>query len=230
MKDFDIFTTDLFPYLEGEELKGSSLTLTIKDIRQEKMQSHKGQPEIKWVLYFQETGKGFVINKTNAKRIAILHGKMTGAWVGKQIALYTEEVRAFGEVHNALRVAVAIPSNGNGNGEMTLEKLLIELNRVERIKGFYNPSSSIMAACRSEGTELPSPDDTDGWRQLFVDARDYALEQADGAIEDQKISYEDEAEVASSAMDEIERATAEENAQSLIDAGLVDTHGPDMHK
>ncbi|KKK73438.1 hypothetical protein LCGC14_1816530, partial [marine sediment metagenome] len=30
MKDFDIFTTDLFPYLEGEELKGSTLTLTIR--------------------------------------------------------------------------------------------------------------------------------------------------------------------------------------------------------
>lgn len=112
MKDFDIFMTDLFPYLEGEELKDSILNLTIKDIRQEKMKSYKGKEESKYVLYFQETPKGFVLNKTNAKRIAILHGKMTGGWNGKRITLYTEEVKAFGETHNALRVAEAVPGDG----------------------------------------------------------------------------------------------------------------------
>ncbi|KKL49718.1 hypothetical protein LCGC14_2312700 [marine sediment metagenome] len=184
MKDFDIFTTDLFPYLEGEELKGSTLTLTIRDIRQEKMQSHKGKEESKYVLYFRETSKGLVLNKTNAKRVAVLHGKKTGGWADKKITLYTEEVRAFGETHNALRVAVAIPSNGNG--EMTLEKLLVNLNKVERIRGFYGPFSPIMD-CRSKGAELPPPDDTEGWRQLFVDARDHAFEQLDKAVEDEKI-------------------------------------------
>ena len=207
MKDFDIFTTDLFPYLEGEEIKGTNLTLTIKDVRQEEMQSHKGKEESKYVLYFRETSKGFVLNKTNAKRIAVLHGKMTGGWVGKQITLYTEEVRAFGETHNALRVAVAIPSNGNGNGKMSLEKLLINLNKVERIRGFYGPSSPIMA-CRSKGAILPPPDDTDGWRQLFVDARNHAFEKLDRAIEDGKISPDQipmsEIEAVSSAMDEVE--------------------------
>ncbi len=205
MKDFDIFTTDLFPYLEGEELKGSNLTLTIRDIRQEKMKSRRGKEESKWVLYFQETHKGFVVNKTNAKSIAVLHGKMTGGWVGKQITLYTEKLEAFGETHNALRVAVAIPSNGNG--EMTLEKLLANLNKVERIRGFYNPSSSIMD-CRSRGAELPPPDDTEGWRRLFVDARDHAFEQLDRAVEDEKIPPDQipmsESEAVSSAMDEVE--------------------------
>jgi len=205
MKDFDIFTTDLFPYLEGEELKGSTLTLTIRDIRQEKMQSHKGKEESKYVLYFRETSKGLVLNKTNAKRVAVLHGKKTGGWADKKITLYTEEVRAFGETHNALRVAVAIPSNGNG--EMTLEKLLVNLNKVERIRGFYGPFSPIMD-CRSKGAELPPPDDTEGWRQLFVDARDHAFEQLDKAVEDEKIPPDQipmsESEAVSSAMDEAE--------------------------
>jgi hypothetical protein len=233
MKDFDIFTTDLFPYLEGEEIKDKTLTLTIKDVRQEKMQSHKGKEESKYVLYFRETSKGFVLNKTNAKRIAILHGKMTGGWADKQITLYTEEVKAFGETHNALRVALATPSNGNGNGEMTLEKLLANLNKIERVRGFYGPSSPIMA-CRSAGAELPPADDMEGWRQLFVDARDHALGQLNRAIEDGKISPDQipmsETEAVSSAMDEVERDTAEEDAQSLIDGGLVDAHGPDMYK
>jgi hypothetical protein len=182
VKDINIFMTDLFPYLEGEELKEDTLTLTIKDIRQEKMKSHKGKDENKYVLYFQESSKGFVLNKTNAKRIAVLYGKMTGGWVGKQITLYTEEVQAFGEFHNALRVAEAAPENGNG--EMTLAKLLKNLDKVERIRGFYSPSS--IMACRSKGAEPPAPDDTDGWRQLFVDARDYAfgqLDQSDEALD-----------------------------------------------
>lgn len=236
MKDFDIFATDLFPYLEGEEIKGANLTLTIRDIRREKMKSRKGQEENKWVLYFQETHKGFVVNKTNAKSIAVLHGKMTGGWVGKQIMLYTEKLEAFGETHNALRVALATPSNGNGNGngngKMTLEKLLINLDKVERIRGFYNPSSSIMD-CRSKGAELPPSDDTDGWRQLFVDARNHAFEQLDRAIEDGKIppaqTAMSETEAVSSATDEVERDTAEKDTQSLIDGGLVDD-GPDMYK
>lgn len=184
MKDLDIFTTDLFPYLEGEELKGSTLTLTINDIRQEKMKSHKGKDEKKWVLYFQETRKGFVINKTNAKRLAVLYGKMTGGWHGKKITLYTEEVKAFGETHNSLRVAEAAPTNGNG--EMTLEKLLGTLEKVARIKGFYG-TSSIMA-CRPKSSTAPAPDDTEGWRQLFVDARDYAFEQLDQAIREGEVS------------------------------------------
>ena len=213
MKDFDIFTTDLFPYLEGEELKGSTLTLTIRDIRQEKMQSHKGKEESKYVLYFRETSKGLVLNKTNAKRVAVLHGKKTGGWADKKITLYTEEVRAFGETHNALRVAVAIPSNGNGDGEMTLEKLLANLNKVERIRGFYGPFSPIMD-CRSRAAELPPPDDTEGWRQLFVDARDHAFEQLDRAVEDEKIPPDQipmsESEAVSSAMGEAEVTEEEE--------------------
>lgn len=180
MKDIDIFMTDLFPYLEGEELKGSTLTLTIKDIRQEKMQSQKGKEESKYVLYFKENSKGFVLNKTNAKRLAVLYGKMTGSWADKKITLYTEEVKAFGETHNALRVAEAAPTNGNG--EMNLDKLLVLLNKVERIQGFYEFPDDIKTR-RSKVSDLPFPDDTDGWRNLFSDARDFALAQINEAVE-----------------------------------------------
>lgn len=109
MRDINIFDTDMFPYLEGEELLNKTLTLTIKDIRPEKLRNNAGKEETKEVLFFIESPKGFVLNKTNAKRIATLYGKQTGGWEGKQITLYTEPVKAFGETHNALRVAPAIP-------------------------------------------------------------------------------------------------------------------------
>lgn len=105
------------------------------------------------------------------------------------------------------------PTSHSQNGGMTLEKLLINLNKIERIKGFYGPSSSIMA-CHSKGAELPPPDDMEGWRQLFKDARDHAFEQLDRAVEDGKISPDQipmgEAEAASSAMDEVEAIEAED--------------------
>lgn len=238
MKDFNIFMTELFPYLEGEELKNLTLTLTIKDIRQEKMKSQGGREESKYVLYFSETPKGFVLNKTNAKRVAVLHGKMTGGWAGKQITLYTEEVRAFGETHNALRVAIAVNSD-NSNGEMNLAKLLYNLNRVERIEGFYSETS--IMDCRGKGAEPPASDDTDGWRVLFVDARDHAFSELDRAIEDGKILNSDSGfgqvepghgfvtdhggSEPQSGMDEVEM---DEDAQMSADAGQTDAHGPDM--
>lgn len=234
MKDLNIFMTELFPYLEGEELKDSTLTLTIKGIRQEDMKSHGGKEESKYVLYFVETAKGFVLNKTNAKRIAVLHGKMTGGWAGKQITLYTEEVRAFGETHNALRVAEASPDNSTGNGDMNLGKLLALLRKVEvtGMATFYEFPDDILA-CRAKGAPLPPADDVEGWRVLYTDARDFAIDRINeaiergdlspdeisipqtttgktsmDAIEDEKIppdqSQMSEAEAARSAMDQVE--------------------------
>lgn len=165
----------MFPYLEGEEIKDSTLTLTIQDIKSEEMKTHRGNKEIKEVLYFLETQKGFVLNKTNAKRIAVLYGAMTGDWQGKQITLYTEPVQAFGELHNALRVATNAITPDSQDDTMTLDKLFNNLNRVERIREFYSTPDNIMI-CRAEGTLAPEPDDLDGWRILFVDARDYALD------------------------------------------------------
>ena len=104
--------------------------------------------------------------------------------------------------------APAVSRNRQSNGDgMTLEKLLANLNKVSRIRGFYGPLSPIMD-CRSRGAELPSSDDTDGWRQLFADARNHAFEQLDKAVVDGKIPPAQipmsESEAVSSAMDEVE--------------------------
>jgi hypothetical protein len=104
MMNVNIYDTNIFPYLEGEALVDSLMVLTIYKIVVENLQGHGGKKEEKYVLYFKENPKGFVLNKTNAKRIAQMHGDMTGDWAGKQITLTTERVNAFGETHNAIRV------------------------------------------------------------------------------------------------------------------------------
>lgn len=178
MRDINIFNTEMFPYLEGEEVKGSTLTLTITDIRPEKMKSHAGKDQAKEVLYFKETKKGFVLNKTNSKRVSRMYGRQTGQWEGKKITLCTEEVAAFGEVHDALRV---VPGAVSADW-MDLETMWGKLNRVQGIEGFYQAIEDV-TACREEGTGLPASDDMDGWRTFFKAARDYAMDQVSQALE-----------------------------------------------
>ena len=199
MRDINIFDTDMFPYLDGEELLDKTLTLTIRDIKPEELRNSAGKEETKEVLYFKETEKGFVLNKTNAKRIAQLYGKMTGQWAGRQITLYTEPVQAFGESHNALRVAPAVPNDAG----MNLEKLLAQLNRLPKIKDFYKTAEDI----NPDNETPPDPSDLGTWRDWFVQARDYALEtlEADRNLANEPMP---QAQAVQSAMDEIETDAA----------------------
>lgn len=185
MKNINIFGTGMFPYLEGEEIKGGTLTLTIRDMKTEELKSHKGAKENKEVLYFSESQKGFVLNKTNAKRIAQMYGAMTGEWEGKQITLTTEEVQAFGESHNALRIVPG--AIGQPCQTMNLDELLIMLNKVERIEHFYSSPHDVLR-CRPKQDPVPNPDDIDGWRVLFEDARNYAIGEVERMVEEGVIS------------------------------------------
>jgi len=51
-----------------------------------------------------------VLNKTNAKIIASLHGNETDDWPGKKIILYATEVDFRGEIVDAIRVRKRIPA------------------------------------------------------------------------------------------------------------------------
>lgn len=102
----NIYKSSLFKYIAGDSLKGKSVTMTIERVVNEDVSNSDGKEE-KQVLYFVESKKGMILNKTNAKRIARLYGPETDDWKGVVIELYTETVKAFGETHNALRVREA---------------------------------------------------------------------------------------------------------------------------
>jgi len=56
-------------------------------------------------MYFVETNKGFVLNKTNVKEIINYVGSDdTDDWRGYKVTLYTEHIKAFGKMHHAIRV------------------------------------------------------------------------------------------------------------------------------
>lgn len=102
----NIYKSSLFKYIAGDSLIGKAVPMTMDRVVNEDVTGESGTAE-KQILYFVESKKGMVLNKTNAKRIAKLFGPETNDWKGKVIELYTESVKAFGEIHNAIRVRQA---------------------------------------------------------------------------------------------------------------------------
>lgn len=98
-------STILFPWIEGDSLVGKPTVLTMADVAVEEVSvpaQGKAMPKI--TLSFKETDKRLILNKTNAKTVIKLYGPETDAWKGKPVELYSEAVKAFGSMHNAVRV------------------------------------------------------------------------------------------------------------------------------
>jgi hypothetical protein len=79
--------TDVFPskYIKVEDLQGRDVTLTIRDCKIDQLDN-----EQKLILHFLGKDKAMVCNKTNAERIALVHGGDTDGWLGKQIVIGPE--------------------------------------------------------------------------------------------------------------------------------------------
>ena len=81
------------------------VTMTITSVRREELMSEKGKTH-KPVIYFKESksGKGMVLNKTNAKALAKAYGNDVTAWAGKRVTIYKATCDAFGQQVECLRV------------------------------------------------------------------------------------------------------------------------------
>ena len=120
-----------------DELPNREVTLTIAKIVDEKVVTN-GQSELCTVCYWRESGfKPMIWNVTNKKTVAKLyHTKETEKLAGKPVVVGVEQVKAFGDVHDALRIRKRIPKVsepikcedcGNviqGNGNMTVETIV----------------------------------------------------------------------------------------------------------
>ena len=91
-------------YLVGEMLNGKELTLTIKKVEVEELQSERGKEE-KPVISFDGTSQKLVVNNTNLKAIAdTLQTPYVNEWIGKEITLIPVKGRFFGKEQEAIRV------------------------------------------------------------------------------------------------------------------------------
>lgn len=91
-------------YLKKEDA-GKGILLTVQSCVQENLAMQGQPPDMKWVLYFNETDKGMVLNPTNGQLIAQFLGEHTDLWIGRQIVLYNDPTIQFqGRLTGGIRV------------------------------------------------------------------------------------------------------------------------------
>ena len=97
----------LYPsrFLRCADLNGRPMRVTIEALKKEDIGG-----ESKVVLSFTNGTKSLILNKTNARAIAKLHGDETRGWNGKNVVLVPAQVDFRGDIVDAIRVrGVATP-------------------------------------------------------------------------------------------------------------------------
>lgn len=111
-KNFNYDYLGAYSLLENQEV-----TLTIKNVKKQLVIGTNGQKDDCTVAYFNEAVNGenkpMILNKTNCKIIEKLYGTpYIEEWRGKKITIYTQQnIKAFGDFVDALRVKQIIPSS-----------------------------------------------------------------------------------------------------------------------
>lgn len=109
----------MFPsrYLDAATLQGKDVIVEIESVSMETLEGEKGEKDSKPCVRLKGKRKIWVLNKTNAKIIAKLHGNEVDDWRGKLVALYPTTCDAFGERVECVRVRPKAPAaTPNGNG------------------------------------------------------------------------------------------------------------------
>ena len=98
---------DAFPsdYLKAADLKGRDVNLTVSGVAIEKLGD-----DTRPVVSFTGTKKKMTLNKTNANRIAAMHGLDTDDWLGKGITVFPTECELRGDMDGCIRVRSQAPS------------------------------------------------------------------------------------------------------------------------
>jgi len=93
---------------------GKTLIVTIKTVKNENVTGPDGKKEECMVMTFSDPPgtKPMIVNSTNAKTIEKLYNTpYIEEWAGRKIELYTDRIKAFGEVVDALRIKAKVPSD-----------------------------------------------------------------------------------------------------------------------
>lgn len=115
---------------------GKDLIATIHTVGNEEVTGSDGKKEICSVIHFVEGVKPMILNATNNKTIAkLFKTPYIEQWSGRKIQIYTEKVRAFGEVWDALRIRPFLP----------VEKELLCADCGKKIEAFGKTSADVVA-------------------------------------------------------------------------------------
>lgn len=91
---------------------GKAITVTIRSIESETV-TNAVKTDMVTVCHFVEPVKPMILNLTNRKTLTKLYEtKSSSHLVGKRITIGFEKVKAFGSIHDALRIRAVIPEGG----------------------------------------------------------------------------------------------------------------------
>lgn len=98
-----------------DELPNHEITLTIAQIKDEVVTGNEGRKENNTVCYWTDSAvKPMILNVTNKKRICKLYKtKDTEKLKGKSVVIGIDQVNAFGDIYDALRIRPRIPQPAN---------------------------------------------------------------------------------------------------------------------
>jgi hypothetical protein len=113
-------TYDQSRFLRAEDVPQEK-TLRIKNVTEETIGAgaERGQ---KLVLWFTNTDKGLVLNRTNNRTIRAAYGDDTAGWAGKLVTVFQTQADYRGRLVPALRVRIPPPKQASGNGQPTKPK------------------------------------------------------------------------------------------------------------
>lgn len=87
----------------------NEMQVTIKDVKRETVKTQQGS-STELVLHFEGDTKPMILNVTNSKTISkLLKTDYIEEWVGNEILIGVDNVKAFGEVMPAIRVRNRLP-------------------------------------------------------------------------------------------------------------------------
>jgi hypothetical protein len=92
-------------YLKQADIEGD-VVVTVVKVGQKNIAKEGDQPEMKWLVRFEEFKKPMVLNATNIKRLSrACKSEETDDWTGKQAILYVDhDVEFAGNVVGGLRI------------------------------------------------------------------------------------------------------------------------------
>ena len=102
-------------FLGSWDVMDGEITLTISDFKEEVIEGDKGRKEKKCILYFAEKDrKPMVLNLTNRKMLVKLYHTVNSEKLkGKRVTIGSEKVKAFGGIHDALRIRPVVPAQAS---------------------------------------------------------------------------------------------------------------------
>ena len=187
-------------YITAAELVGKTPTLTINKVTLEKVESLKhddgdgvGKLKDKIVIYFAESksGRGWLLNRTNAEALKELWGRETNNWLGHKVTLFVQQVRVGKKMEPGIRV--------KGSPELTAPRAFeLKLPRKKPIMTTLLPTGKPAPADVSEPEKALTPKTTqhgaptldDALKLLDQGKREDALALRDGLSADDQARFD----------------------------------------